>query len=178
MSVCRWFHSVQQGLGNGVQAVRCTHKQHMGQIIRLFYEMIAESIILLPIQHFKECGGRVAVMRNAQLIHLVQKHQRIYSSCLLHRVNDAPRSEEIFDLERAAKILDKDHYGLKKVKERILEYLAVRELVLVYPLFRFGFNFFFDIQNGTFLPHFRNNRFQLQPSGRISRGSRIRTCWR
>ena len=84
------FHSVQQGLGNGVQAVRCTHKQHMGQIIRLFYEMIAESIILLPIQHFKECG-RVAVMRNAQLIHLVQKHQRIYSSCLLHRVNDAPR---------------------------------------------------------------------------------------
>lgn len=37
------------------------------------------------------------------------------------------RSEEIFDLERAAKILDKDHYGLKKVKERILEYLAVRE---------------------------------------------------
>lgn len=37
------------------------------------------------------------------------------------------KTEEIFDLERAEKILDKDHYGLKKVKERILEYLAVRE---------------------------------------------------
>lgn len=33
-----------------------------------------------------------------------------------------------FDLKRAQKILDKDHYGLEKVKERILEYLAVLKL--------------------------------------------------
>lgn len=33
-----------------------------------------------------------------------------------------------FDLKHAGKILDKDHYGLEKVKERILEYLAVRAL--------------------------------------------------
>lgn len=33
-----------------------------------------------------------------------------------------------FDLKNAAAVLDKDHYGLKKVKERILEYLAVRAL--------------------------------------------------
>ncbi|MDY4920844.1 MAG: endopeptidase La [Phascolarctobacterium sp.] len=33
-----------------------------------------------------------------------------------------------FDLKMAQKTLDKDHYGLKKVKERILEYLAVRAL--------------------------------------------------
>ena len=32
------------------------------------------------------------------------------------------------DLDRAAEILDEDHYGLKKVKERIIEYLAVRQL--------------------------------------------------
>ena len=32
------------------------------------------------------------------------------------------------DLELAQKILDKDHYGLEKVKERIVEYLAVRKL--------------------------------------------------
>lgn len=31
------------------------------------------------------------------------------------------------DLERAEKILDQDHYGLEKVKERILEYLAVQQ---------------------------------------------------
>ncbi|HWA35721.1 MAG TPA: endopeptidase La [Cyclobacteriaceae bacterium] len=33
-----------------------------------------------------------------------------------------------FDLKRAAKILDKDHFGLEKVKTRILEYLAVLKL--------------------------------------------------
>lgn len=37
-------------------------------------------------------------------------------------------SEDNFDLKRARKILDKDHFGLGKVKERILEYLAVRKL--------------------------------------------------
>lgn len=37
-------------------------------------------------------------------------------------------TEDNFDLKRAQKILDKDHYGLEKVKERILEYLAVLKL--------------------------------------------------
>ena len=36
-------------------------------------------------------------------------------------------SEDI-DLERARRVLDEDHYGLEKVKRRILEYLAVRKL--------------------------------------------------
>lgn len=33
-----------------------------------------------------------------------------------------------FDLKHAEKVLNKDHYGLEKVKDRILEYLAVRAL--------------------------------------------------
>jgi ATP-dependent Lon protease len=37
-------------------------------------------------------------------------------------------TEDNLDIDRAAKILDEDHYGLEKVKERILEYLAVRKL--------------------------------------------------
>lgn len=37
-------------------------------------------------------------------------------------------TQDDFDLKNASKILDRDHYGLKKVKERILEYLAVRVL--------------------------------------------------
>jgi ATP-dependent Lon protease len=37
-------------------------------------------------------------------------------------------SEEIIDIDRARKILDEDHYGLEKIKKRILEYLAVRKL--------------------------------------------------
>ncbi|NNG67689.1 endopeptidase La [Caldanaerobacter subterraneus] len=35
-------------------------------------------------------------------------------------------TEDILDLKRAQRILDEDHYGLKKVKERIIEFLAVR----------------------------------------------------
>ncbi len=37
-------------------------------------------------------------------------------------------SEDQLDIKEAARILDEDHYGLEKVKERILEYLAVRSL--------------------------------------------------
>ncbi|MET0389459.1 MAG: endopeptidase La, partial [Polyangiales bacterium] len=39
------------------------------------------------------------------------------------------KSEENYDIDLAEKILNEDHYGLKKVKERILEYLAVQALV-------------------------------------------------
>jgi len=39
------------------------------------------------------------------------------------------RSKEIRDIKRAERILSEDHYGLDKIKERILEFLAVRQLV-------------------------------------------------
>lgn len=39
------------------------------------------------------------------------------------------RSEEIEDLTEAERVLSEDHYGLEKIKERILEFLAVRQLV-------------------------------------------------
>lgn len=38
------------------------------------------------------------------------------------------RSEETLDIQKARKILDEDHYGLDKVKERVIEFLAVRQL--------------------------------------------------
>ena len=51
----------------------------------------------------------------------------------LHRVARGRALEEGLreskDLTRAEKILNEDHYGLEKVKERILEFLAVRQLV-------------------------------------------------
>src|SRR5437868_9989974 len=39
------------------------------------------------------------------------------------------KSKEIRDLAHAEKVLETDHYGLEKIKERILEFLAVRRLV-------------------------------------------------
>lgn len=38
------------------------------------------------------------------------------------------RSEETLDIAKARKILDEDHYGLEKVKERVIEFLSVRQL--------------------------------------------------
>jgi ATP-dependent Lon protease len=39
------------------------------------------------------------------------------------------RTKESRNLKRAERILEEDHYGLEKIKERILEFLAVRQLV-------------------------------------------------
>src|SRR5687767_13472398 len=39
------------------------------------------------------------------------------------------KSKEIKDLAKAEEVLNEDHFGLDKIKERILEYLAVRQLV-------------------------------------------------
>ncbi|MFO0679699.1 MAG: endopeptidase La [Polyangiaceae bacterium] len=38
------------------------------------------------------------------------------------------KSEEMHDLQKAEQILDEDHYGLRRIKERIIEYLAVQAL--------------------------------------------------
>src|SRR5207245_10325118 len=39
------------------------------------------------------------------------------------------KTQDKLDVQEAEKILDEDHYGLQKIKERILEYLAVQALV-------------------------------------------------
>ncbi len=52
---------------------------------------------------------------------------RSYIECLL----DLPwkkQTKDNLDLDNARRILDRDHYGMEKVKERIIEYLAVRAL--------------------------------------------------
>lgn len=38
------------------------------------------------------------------------------------------KTEDKIELDQAQKVLDRDHYGLEKVKERVLEYLAVQKL--------------------------------------------------
>jgi ATP-dependent Lon protease len=38
------------------------------------------------------------------------------------------KSKEVIDLDKASEILEQDHYGLDKIKERVIEYLAVRKM--------------------------------------------------
>lgn len=54
-----------------------------------------------------------------------------YIKTYLSWIVDLPwnkRTKDILNIKRAQKILDEDHYGLEKAKERVLEYLAVQKL--------------------------------------------------
>ena len=53
---------------------------------------------------------------------------RSYLDCML-TVPWKKKDKIQYDLKKAEKMLDKDHYGLEKVKERIIEYLAVQQRV-------------------------------------------------
>ncbi|MCR5119067.1 MAG: endopeptidase La [Lachnospiraceae bacterium] len=55
---------------------------------------------------------------------------RSYVETLLEMPWDktSPDHDKLIDIEKARDILERDHYGLKDVKERVLEYLAVRSL--------------------------------------------------
>ncbi|WP_242695962.1 endopeptidase La [Desertivirga brevis] len=74
--------------------------------------------------HFNKEVDKLARMNPAAADYSVQMN---YLELLL----DLPWEEvtkDNFDLKRAQKILDKEHYGLEKVKRRIIEYLAVLKL--------------------------------------------------
>ncbi|HEY0900419.1 MAG TPA: endopeptidase La, partial [Sphingobacteriaceae bacterium] len=75
-------------------------------------------------QHFNKELEKLARMNPAAADYSVQVN---YLELLL----ELPWNEftkDNFDLKRAQRILDKDHYGLDKVKKRIIEYLAVLKL--------------------------------------------------
>ncbi|MDC1173750.1 endopeptidase La [Bacteriovoracaceae bacterium] len=72
---------------------------------------------------------------NKQLVRLEKMHPDSSESGIIRTylewMTDLPwstASEEVIDLIKAREILDEDHFDLAKVKERILEYLAVRQL--------------------------------------------------
>ena len=52
---------------------------------------------------------------------------RSYIECVLELPWNTA-TKDVIDLKKTKKILDEDHYGLEKVKDRILEYLAVMSL--------------------------------------------------
>jgi len=83
----------------------------------------------------KKWGKEVADIFNKELkkMHRLNPATGEYSVQLnyLQTLLDLPWNEftqDNFDLKRAQKILDEDHFGLEKVKDRILEYLAVLKL--------------------------------------------------
>ena len=77
----------------------------------------------------------VSTEANKQLVRMEWTHPDAAESSLIHNyldwILDLPWSvstRDHLDLIEAKKVLDADHYNLEKVKDRILEYLAVRKL--------------------------------------------------
>lgn len=70
-----------------------------------------------------------------ELSHMMKQPAGTSESALLHSYLDtciglpwSKRTKECVDISRARKMLDDDHFGLEKVKDRIIEYLAVKQL--------------------------------------------------
>ena len=77
--------------------------------------------------------AKLAADREIERLQRVSKQSPEYNVSLsyLELISELPWSnstEDEIDIKNAAKILDEDHYGLDKIKLRILEYLAVRKL--------------------------------------------------
>lgn len=101
----------------GEQDTAAEAETYRKRVLDLHLPQECEDKLLKEVDRFAKLGGS-----NAE-----QGVVRTY----LDTVLDLPwnkKSEERLDLAEAQAILDRDHYGLKKVKERIMEFLAVKTL--------------------------------------------------
>jgi len=81
----------------------------------------------LPKEVYEKCKKEISRLEKMPPMSAEASVIRTYIDWIL----DLPwnvKTEDKNDLKLAAQILDEDHYGLKKVKERILEYMAVRQI--------------------------------------------------
>ena len=82
------FHTVQQRLRNRIQRIGRTDEEHVGQVIGHVHIMVGESTVLLRIQYFQKRRRRIAVIRFAQLVHLIQNHDRIGNTAFGNAVHN------------------------------------------------------------------------------------------
>ncbi len=90
-------------------------------------EELEKKVEALP-QHVREVARReLNKLRRLQPVSPEYHVVRTYLDWLVSMPWDV-ETEDNLDLKNARKVLDEDHYDLDKVKQRILEYLAVRKL--------------------------------------------------
>lgn len=109
--------------------------------IKVIQEELGEDTLLADVKHFHEKTDeleaseevKTKIRKEVERLKSVGNNSaeasvlRGYIETLLEMPWDK-MSEDSEDLKKAAKILDEDHYGLEKVKERVMEFLAVRTL--------------------------------------------------
>lgn len=109
--------------------------------LKVIREELGEDHTLKDIENFKKAAGKLKASKEIKdkIMEEIARFQSIgmnspesqvmrgYIETLLALPWDKA-SKDSADLKRAKEILDEDHYGLEKVKERIIEFLAVRIL--------------------------------------------------
>ncbi len=100
-------------------------KDGVGLEIKEFKRRLAE--LEVPEEVMKKCETELDRLSKMQFGNPEANVIRTYVSWICDLPWNRATKENI-DLELAAKILERDHYGLHKVKERILEYLAVKKM--------------------------------------------------
>ncbi len=107
--------------------------------MRVIQEELGENGFLTDVQHYKEAAQKLSapdavkekICKEADRLKTIGPNSaespvlRTYVETLLELPWEKA-SIDNQDLKNARKILDRDHYGLEKVKERVLEFLAVR----------------------------------------------------
>ncbi|MCC8067963.1 MAG: endopeptidase La [Clostridiales bacterium] len=109
--------------------------------IRVIQEELGEDTLLTDVKHYKEAAEKLAapeevknkIRKESERLKSIGNNSaessvlRGYIETLLELPWEKASTDN-HDLKNARKILDQDHYGLEKVKERVLEFLAVRSL--------------------------------------------------
>ncbi len=113
-------------------------REQMRTIQRELGELASEEALVEEFREKIEAAGMPEDVEHKALLQVSRlEHQHPFSPEIgvirsyLEWLTDLPWAVETadrLDLAEAARILDEDHYGLQKVKERIIEFIAVRKL--------------------------------------------------
>ncbi len=85
------LHAVAQRRRNGVELVGGGDEHDLREIVRHVEVVIGEAVVLLRIEHLEERRAGVAAEVGAQLVDLVEHHDRVHAPGLLHRLDDPSR---------------------------------------------------------------------------------------
>ncbi len=85
------FHAVEQRPGDRVQGVGGADEQDFRQVQAQVQVMIEEVDVLLRIEGFQQCRGRVALVALAHLVDLVEHDHRVHHLDVLQRLHQFAR---------------------------------------------------------------------------------------
>jgi ATP-dependent Lon protease len=113
-------------------------REQLRAIQRELGEMTGEEQLVDEFRQKIEAAGMPEEVKTKALVQVSRlEHQHPFSPEIgvirsyLEWLTELPwsaQTQDSLDLKEAARILDEDHYGLQKVKERIIEFIAVRKL--------------------------------------------------